>query len=122
LRMSPLAEREAPVPDVYLSNFAAWYRNLRLESGEQMFLADLHDAIPGFVRMDLKDAGMGNRVLVFTFSADGDQAQPGNEFHQYLLELSDGQRVLIGLYSVLHFALRPGATVLFDEPDNFIAL
>ncbi|HEY3245757.1 MAG TPA: AAA family ATPase, partial [Phycisphaerae bacterium] len=42
---------------------------------------------------------------------------------EFLLgELSDGQRVLIGLYAVLHFALKPGATLCFDEPDNFIAL
>src|SRR5262249_54734651 len=37
-------------------------------------------------------------------------------------ELSEGQRVLIGLYTILHFAVRPGACVLFDEPDNFVAL
>jgi hypothetical protein len=121
-RMAPLAEKEAPVPTADLSNFAAWYRHLRLESGEQDLLADLRAAIPGFVRMDLKDAGLGNRVLVLTFAAEGEQGQSGREFPQYVPELSDGQRVLIGLYSVLHFALRPGSTVLFDEPDNFIAL
>ena len=37
-------------------------------------------------------------------------------------ELSDGQRVLIGLYAVLHFGLKPETTVCFDEPDNFVAL
>jgi hypothetical protein len=121
-RMSPLAEKESPVPAVDLSNFAAWYRHLRLESGEQSFLEDLREAIPGFVRMDLKDAGMGNRVLQLTFSAEGGQGQSRQEFHQYLPDLSDGQRVLIGLYAVLHFALKPGATVLFDGAENFLAL
>jgi predicted ATPase len=71
--------------------------------------------------MDLKDAGLGNRFLMLTFSAD----EPGTSdqtYPQFFYELSDGQRVLVGLYTVLHFALRAGACVLFDEPDNFIAL
>ncbi len=121
-RMSTLAEKEAQFPNADLSNFAAWYRHLRLETNEQSFLEDVHQAIPGFVRMDLKDAGLGNRLLTLTFSVEGDQRQPGQEFQQLLHELSDGQRVLLGLYTVLYFSLRPGATVLFDEPDNFIAL
>ena len=37
-------------------------------------------------------------------------------------ELSDGQRALIVLYSVLHFAVGQGATVCIDEPENFVAL
>jgi ABC-type glutathione transport system ATPase component len=37
-------------------------------------------------------------------------------------ELSDGQRCLICLYTILHFLLAKGATVLLDEPDNFVAL
>lgn len=42
---------------------------------------------------------------------------------QYLLqELSEGQRCLICLYTILHFVLSKGATVLIDEPDNFISL
>ena len=39
-----------------------------------------------------------------------------------LAELSDGQRCLIGLYAILHFAIMKGHTVFIDEPDNFISL
>lgn len=28
----------------------------------------------------------------------------------------------LGLYAVLHFAMKPGRTVCFDEPDNFVSL
>lgn len=38
-------------------------------------------------------------------------------------ELSDGQRCLICLYTILHFVLaQGGATVVIDEPENFISL
>lgn len=120
-QMSPLADKEAPAPTFNLSNFAAWYRHLRLESDDQRLLKDLREAIPGFESMDLKDAGLGNRFLLLTFSTD----EPGTHdqtYHQFFSELSDGQRTLIGLYTILHFALRPDACVLLDEPDNFVAL
>jgi predicted ATPase len=123
-RMSALAQKETPFPRADLSNFAEWYRHLRLESDDGPLLDDLRNAVEGFESMDLKDAGLGNRVLKIrpSFGERQDAARP----HDYCFfgfdELSDGQRVLIGLYTVLHFALKPGATICFDEPDNFIAL
>ncbi len=39
-----------------------------------------------------------------------------------LSELSEGQRCLISLYTILHFRIERGDTVFIDEPDNFIAL
>ena len=37
-------------------------------------------------------------------------------------ELSEGQRCLIALYTILHFLLAKGSTIVIDEPDNFISL
>lgn len=124
-QMKPLAEGEAYVPWRDLSNFAAWYRHLRLESDDQNLFMDLREALPGFDSMDLKDAGMNNRLLMVSFSSEEDGEGNGHPRQRYsclFTELSDGQRVLIGLYTVLNFALKSGATVCFDEPDNFIAL
>jgi predicted ATPase len=120
--MSPLATKEDPVPEFNLSNFAAWYRHLRLESDDQSLLHDLREAMPGFESMDLKEAGLGNRILMLTFSSAASNGQPQRAYSMNFNELSDGQRVLIGLYTVLHSALKSGASVFFDEPDNFIAL
>jgi predicted ATPase len=120
--MVPVAEKEALAPTVNLSNFASWYRHLRLESDDQNLLLDLREAIPGFEHMDLKPAGIGNYWLVLTFSTDEQPGLAKQSFPYFFYDLSDGQRVLIGLYSVLHFGMRPGTTVLFDEPDNFVAL
>ncbi len=121
-QMAVLADKEIPAPAKDLSNFAAWYRHLRLESSDQALISDLRDAIPGFESMDLKDAGLGNRFLMTTFAAEAPAGQAKQNFSFAFNELSDGQRVLIGLYAVLHFALKPGSTVFFDEPDNFVAL
>ncbi len=121
-RMSPLAEGEIGVPSVDLSDFAKWYRHLRLEADDRALLADLREAIEGFESMDLKEAGLGNRVLMLTLSSEEGLAAARKTAPYFFNELSDGQRVLIGLYTILHFALKPGATVCFDEPDNFIAL
>jgi predicted ATPase len=116
-----LAEREEAAPAASLGNFAAWYRHLRLESDDQALLRDLREAIPGFQSMDLKEAGFGNRYLLLTFSVDASGTRQPT-YPQFFYEISEGQRILVGLYTVLHFALRSGACVLFDEPDNFIAL
>jgi predicted ATPase len=113
-QMHPVAEKEAAWPARNLSNFASWYRHLRLEDDDQALLQDLREVIPGFHSMDLKDVGMGNRVLTVTFA---DQSQ-----WYGFGELSDGQRVLIALYTILHFVASQPTVLLLDEPDNFIAL
>jgi hypothetical protein len=151
-RMSALAQTESAFPAIDLSNFADWYRHLRLESDDRALVDDLRDVIAGFESMDLKEAGLNNRVLMLKLSSVEGQgtARRNNSsttetatttsstttsttttqaagtaqrsYPYFFYELSDGQRVLISLYTILHFALRPGATICFDEPDNFIAL
>lgn len=123
-RMDSIAEREETFILADLSNFANWYRHCGQEQklADRELAADLAEAIEGFESLDLRDAGMGNRYLQVTLTAGeplGPERQPQTYFFN---ELSDGQRVLIGLYAVLHFALGPDTTICIDEPDNFIAL
>ena len=70
--------------------------------------------------MRLEDAGERRREIKVRLSTPN--AESGDRAEYLLSELSEGQRVLVGLYAVLHFATKRGATVCFDEPDNFIAL
>jgi predicted ATPase len=121
-RMQGIAVEEARNPDQHLTNFADWYRHLRQETEDYGYIRDLTDVIDGFVTMRLEDAGERRREIKvrMTASEKGKGSKEGSEY--ILQELSEGQRVLIGLYAVLHFALKPGMTVCFDEPDNFIAL
>lgn len=122
--MHGIAAQETARPDQHLSNFADWYRHLRQETDDHEFIRDLRDVIEGFVSLRLEVAGEGRREIKVRMT--GSDHGPGNgkkqESEFLLSELSEGQRVLIGLYAVLHFALKPGATICFDEPDNFIAL
>ncbi len=121
-RMSGVAAQEVRSPDQYLANFADWYRHLRQETEDFDYIKDLGEAIEGFVTMRLEDAGERRREIKVRLAAS-ENGKSAKQDTEYLLgELSEGQRVLIGLYAVLHFALTPGAILCFDEPDNFIAL
>jgi predicted ATPase len=118
-RMSGVAAGEVKNPDQHLTNFADWYRHLRQETEDHEYVADLSEAIEGFLGMRLEDAGERRREIKVRMTEPGG-SKKGIEYT--IPELSEGQRVLIGLYAVLHFALKRGTTVCFDEPDNFIAL
>lgn len=117
--MSARSERESRYPNKDLSNFADWYRHLRLERGDAVFkaLRDLNEALPGFETLDAVEAGLGVRVLrAFIRSESG----RGDEF--IFSDLSEGQRVLIALYVLLNCAVGDDRLLLIDEPDNFLAL
>lgn len=121
-RMRSAAEREAVYPASDLSNFAEWYRHLRQDNSAatDALRSSLHEVIDGFDGLDLKGPPSGTRLLQVVVRAGGE----GNgKPRQYGFdELSDGQRALVGLYTLLHCALTDRATLCIDEPDNFVAL
>ena len=120
--MVGIAEHESAVPDQHLTNFADWYRHLRQETEDDEYLGDLREVIDGFASMRLEGAGEGRREIKVRMAGLEDDKATKRKSEFLLSELSEGQRVLIGLYAVLHFALKPGTTLCIDEPDNFIAL
>jgi len=117
--MSARSERESRELAKDLSNFADWYRHLRLESGSAIFEAvtSLRDAIPGLDALDAKEAGLDVRVLQATM-----RSPSGEKGDSPFSDLSEGQRCLIALYVLLYCAVEQDRTLLIDEPDNFIAL
>jgi predicted ATPase len=116
--MTARAESEQFYPNVDLSNMAAWYRHLVQADPKQNaeLLTDLRESIDGFRFLQLDPAGENIRLL----AAEFDNSGKPNRF--YFHELSDGQRCLICLYTVLQFLLTKGSTVIVDEPENFISL
>src|SRR5208282_4116932 len=66
--MSARSEHESRHPARDLSNFADWYRHLRLDSGNAIFeaMTSLREAIPGLEALDAKEAGLDMRVLQAT--------------------------------------------------------
>jgi predicted ATPase len=118
-QMRPVAEKEESAPARNLSNFASWYRHLRQEHSDHELQQDLREVVAGFQNMALIEAGINTRALMVSF------ANQNNGQEQHVLnfgELSDGQRILIALYTLLYFGARSGTTLFLDEPDNFIAL
>lgn len=112
--MVSLAEGEDLTPQWDLSNVAAWYRHLVQDDPQQnaALIASLGECLEGFGLLKLEAVGQNNRVLFAEFGR--------NKFDFY--ELSEGQRCLICLYIILHFLIAKGATVLIDEPDNYVSL
>jgi predicted ATPase len=123
-RMGARAEKEVVRPTFNLSNFADWYRHLRLSQGKAMedLRRSLQEVISGFESLDFADAGLNTKVLQVTARAGGDGRGREPQQQYAFGELSDGQRALIGLYTVLHCTLDNRATICIDEPDNFVAL
>lgn len=113
-----LAESEARKLSKHAENFAQWYRHVLQENPGIGYKAKEHlaDVLPGFEQLSLKELG-NSRTLTATFRINDRE----RDFD--FINLSDGQRQLLILYTVLE-ALRAGifSTVLIDEPDNFVSL
>ncbi len=100
------------------SNFVAWFRTLLQEAPQvgELVKNDVQAVMPGLSTVRLERLGVDSKLLRFDF---------GENDANYSLtidELSDGQRILFVLYTILR-ALAGNATLIaFDEPDNFVAL
>jgi predicted ATPase len=120
--MTGVSEAEDLIPDRALTNFASWYRSLTQRSPEimQPLFDSLSDAIDGFVGLKLVLAG-DSRILFAGFRRQGDD-EGSNEVLLRIENLSEGQRCLIALFTILHVVDKSEMTLCFDEPDNFVAL
>lgn len=117
--MGARAEKEDFYPNADLSNIASWYRHLLQNDPKQnaALLDSLRSSLDSFAFLGLEAVGENVRVLVAEFDRGiGDNSKFGFN------ELSEGQRCLISLYTILHFVVAKGGTVVIDEPDNFVSL
>jgi predicted ATPase len=78
----------------------------------------LREVLPGFYAFKLEQAGRA-RILKVGFRGDDES---GNVNFYEFEQLSDGQRVLIVLYSLLGGLNDPHAIMILDEPENYLAL
>lgn len=101
-------------------NFASWYRHLLQEYGDfrSNLLSRMQEIFPGFNYLRLARAGSENRILEIGFSSDRDEKATYYRFN----EISDGQRVLVVLYTMLFVSQEAGYTLFLDEPENYVAL
>lgn len=125
--MGAEAKAEVEFPKDDLSDFAAWYGHIKQEqTGSFLHLQrSLEEILDGFEALDLKKAGRTARVLKAAFSRPSGETESASKKQRLEFdfdELSDGQKVLVALYTLLHCAVGPGTTICIDEPDNFVAL
>ena len=117
--MASVSEDEDRAPLRDLSNLASWYRHLHQEDSERTdaMRERLRDILDGFQTLDLKTEGASRRLTTRWRSG------PDAKAIEFTLdELSDGQRVLLGLAMLAAEPEGEEMTLLLDEPDNFVAL
>jgi energy-coupling factor transporter ATP-binding protein EcfA2 len=123
------SEAGATLFEPSLDNFASWLRGQfeqePMKAAE--LVLELREVIGGLESLMNESMGGTRRRLVGRFrppepsnaSTVPDAPKP---YTVAFDELSDGQRLLIALYSALRLALAPGKLLLLDEPDNYLAL
>lgn len=121
-RFDAVSEEEAVRPTANLSNFASWYRTLSQEKPELIhpLFGDFEEVIDGFESLKLRAEGGTRRILTMERTVSASEQATSCDFS--LDELSDGERALIALYTVLRFQVDEHSTICIDEPENFIAL
>lgn len=118
--METNTQDEAPTLSPRMENFASWYRKLSQENMGAMLrlFQELKGVLPGFESFSFKDAGQDIKTFNVEFSRKGSK----KPLSFYFSELSDGQRVLIALYTLIHGLNEEGLCLFLDEPDNFVSL
>jgi AAA15 family ATPase/GTPase len=77
----------------------------------------LRESLPGFDSIRLRKSGENSRALKAVFR------NPPNATIDYGLDqLSDGQRALIALYSLIMLTEDRHVSLFIDEPDNYLSL
>jgi len=107
------SERETNILGVQGRNFVSWYRFVSQNQGKAFEITNaLQKVIDGFKYFEFEQAGENQRIL---------RVHIANQMYRFD-ELSDGQRALIVLYTLTHFAQGQDYTLCIDEPENFISL
>lgn len=98
-------------------NFASWYRHQIQERQDLIIevVEALRKVLDGFHSIRMERVGSEARAFMVAFEGSS------GRYELRLDELSDGQRALIALYSLVFLAGEQDILFL-DEPDNFLAL
>ncbi|MFO0651441.1 MAG: hypothetical protein U0326_34775 [Polyangiales bacterium] len=121
--VDPYSTSEDGFIEPSMSNFVSWYRTVQADPLRARRIdAALAEIFPGFVGLGLQPPMGKQKRLVASFAQDlrrRDEKTLTLDFQ----ELSDGQRMLVMLYTLLEVVpFDQGATLIIDEPDNYLAL
>lgn len=112
------SERGEFLPSKNLENYVSWYRNISQDQGlVNRLTKTLQEVLENFDSFRFVPYGT-KFLLEAKFSYDGIK----NSVSYQLDELSDGQRMLIALYTLLEAARSGNYVLCLDEPENFLSL
>ena len=101
-------------------NFVSWYRYLSEDQANVAEIGNiLRNVLDGFTSFRFERVSEKNLVLKLRFTGGTESNKP-IEYH--FEELSDGQKTLVALYTLLHGTKSEDYTLCIDEPENFLAL
>jgi predicted ATPase len=114
-QMDPNSQHESPSLDLDGGNFSSWYRYLVQYHPDvvEMATESLRETIPGFGYLRF---GGGEDWKWLEVALDGVPRPIPFRL------MSDGQRALIALHTLLKAVRRLGYDLFIDEPDNYISL
>lgn len=103
-----------------LENYVSWYRYIFDNNQDKhlLLIQSLQEVFDGFVGFKLEHIS-GKTFMLRLLFKDEDSY---NIVDYALSELSDGEKMLIVLYSLFHGLESQDYTICIDEPDNFLAL
>lgn len=118
--MSATAESESPWLSLEGTNFVSWYRYISQEYQDMIpeLFGNLREAIPGFDSFRLETIG-DSRILKVGFKSE-DNPKKARFFD--FDRISDGERALIVLYTLIIGLKYMDITLVLDEPVSFVAL
>ena len=104
-----------------MRNFVGWYRHVAQENmgGLAELFKLLAEILPGFDSLVLSESGENSRALKAVFDAP---ASARGKRRYGFDQLSEGQRTLIALYSLLYLSGDRRVSLFIDGPDNYLSL
>ncbi|MHC5724017.1 MAG: AAA family ATPase [Nostoc sp.] len=118
--MSERSEQEEKKLTLTMGNFVSWYRYISHDQGKVSELMNvLKDVFDGFVSFKFDQYSEKSLALKLKFSNIEDRKKT---IDYGLSELSDGQKALLAIYTLLYCTESEDYTLCIDEPENFLAL
>lgn len=118
--MNSISDQEHIYPTLTMDNYVSWYRYLSQDQSKIFDLTNaLKEFLPGFTNFKFDIAGEQRRILKCLFMKES--GNKGSVEYSFW-ELSDGQRMIIALYTLIYCTQSEDYTLCIDEPENFLAL
>ncbi|AFY48126.1 hypothetical protein Nos7524_2283 [Nostoc sp. PCC 7524] len=114
------SDQEQKILSPKMENFVAWYRYISQDQGKVAEIINvLKNVLDNFSSLKFEQFSDNYRALKLKFTSSENRK---TIIDYYLGELSDGQKALLALYTLVYCTQSEDYTLCIDEPENFLAL